>query len=478
MAPTAGQDLARRVAATPAVAALRSALDPSAEAWVVGGAVRDAALGRPVVDVDLALHGDVERAARTLADATGRHAFELSSEFRTWRVVDREGWSADIAALRADSIEADLGLRDFTLNAVAVPVSGDSVLDPTGGLDDLAEARLRAAGPSAFADDPLRILRGARLAGTLALEIEPETARLANASADRAGEAAGERQLAELRGLICGPDPLRGLDALDELGGTPRVLPELEALKGLEQNPNHHLDAHGHTLAVLAMALEIESDLERFAPGEGERAAALLAEPLADEMTRGEALRFGALVHDWGKPHTRGERDGWIIFPGHDEVGAELIGDAFRRLRSSRALRSHLEALTRHHLRLGFLARERPLPPRTLYAYLAATAPVAADVTLLTVADRLSARGGGATATEAMIEAHLALAAEVMPAALDWHFEGRPASPLDGAALQALGVAPGPRLGGIMEELAAAEFAGELDGDGAAERRARELAAE
>ena len=188
------------------------------------------------------------------------------------------------------------------------------------------------------------------------------------------------------------------------------MLPELEALRGVEQGPNHHLDVHGHTLAVLEQTLEVESDLERFA---GERAAEtreLLAEPLADEMSRGTALRFGALLHDIGKPATRGERDGYVTFIGHDGEGAEIVGGICRRLRASGRLTRHLQALTLHHLRLGFLVHEAPLPPRRVHEYLRATQPVAADVTLLTVADRLSARGGGPFATEEAIEAHLDLA--------------------------------------------------------------------
>ena len=89
--------------------------------------------------------------------------------------------------------------------------------------------------------------------------VDPGTVALARAEAARAGEPAGERQLVELRRLLGGPDPLRGLALLDELGLTPVVLPELEALRGVEQGPNHHLDVHGHTLAVLERTLEVEA---------------------------------------------------------------------------------------------------------------------------------------------------------------------------------------------------------------------------
>ena len=146
---------------------------------------------------------------------------------------------------------------------------------------------LRAIGPGSFAADPLRLLRAARLAAELDLAVDPGTVALGRSEASRAAEPAGERQLAELGLLVGGPDPLRGLALLDELGLTPVVLPELEALRGVGQGANHHLDVHGHTLAVLGRTLEIETDLGRFAGERAGEAAALLAEPLADRMTRG-----------------------------------------------------------------------------------------------------------------------------------------------------------------------------------------------
>jgi putative nucleotidyltransferase with HDIG domain len=357
-----------------------------------------------------------------------------------------------------------------------VPLAGGETLDPAGGLTDLREGVLRVVGEGSFAADPLRLLRAARLATRLELEIDPATVRLARSAADTASRAAGERQLAELRQLLEADDPLRGVALLDELGLTAVVLPELEALRGVEQGPNHHLDVHGHTLAVLERTLEVERDLDRFAGDRSAEVAALLDEPLADDMSRGTALRFGALLHDVGKPQTKGERDGYVTFIGHDRSGAEMIGALCGRLRASRALTRHLQGLTLHHLRLGFLVHEAPLPPRRVHEYLRATEPVAADVTLLTVADRLSARGGGPFATEEAIEAHLALAREMLGAALDWRRDGPPPALLPGDELaRELGIEPGPELGELIAELEAAQYAGEVTTREEAVERARSL---
>ena len=455
--------LEERLSGAPVVELARRAL-AGEEAWIAGGAIRDAYLGGEVTDLDLAVSGSPEAAAKAIAAAGGGHAFELSAEFATWRVVDRDqAWQIDATALRGETIEADLGGRDFTVGAVAAPLAGGPPIDPHGGLADLERGVLRALGDGSFAADPLRLLRAARLAAGLRLEIDAGTLALARAEAARASEPAGERQLVELRQLIGGGDPLRGLALLDDLGVTPVVLPELAALHGVEQGPNHHLDVHGHTLAVLEQTLEVEADLDRFA---GERAAevrALLEQPLADEMTRGTALRFGAVLHDIAKPRTRGERAGYVTFIGHDREGAEMVGEVCRRLRSSRVLTDHLRGLTLHHLRLGFLVHEAPLPARRVHEYLRATEPVSADVTLLTVADRLSARGSGPFATEEAIEAHLSLAREMLAAALDWRRDGPPRPLLPGDELAAeLGIPEGPELGELIADLEAAQYAEEV----------------
>jgi poly(A) polymerase len=453
-----------RLGSAPVVALARAALGGSEEVWIAGGAVRDAALARDVDDLDLAVAGDPAAGAKAIAREGGGHAFELSAEFATWRAVGADGsWQVDLTGLRGETIEADLAERDFTVGAVAVPLAGGDPIDPYGGLADLERRVLRVVGEQSFASDPLRLLRAARLAAELTLEIDATTEALARREAPRAALPAGERQLAELRQLVGGPDPLRGMALLDELGLTAAVLPELEALRGVEQGPNHHLDVHGHTMSVLERTLEVEAELERFGGERAPELQVLLAEPLADEMSRGTALRFGALLHDLGKPATRAEGDGYVTFIGHDRDGAEIVGGLCRRWRASRTLTRHLQGLILHHLRLGFLVHEAPLPPRRIHEYLRATEPVGPDVTLLTIADRLSARGSGPFATEEAIEAHLELAKQMLAAALDWRRDGPPQPLLRGDELAAeLGMREGPELGELLAELEAAQYAGEV----------------
>jgi putative nucleotidyltransferase with HDIG domain len=468
------------------VQAARTAL-VGASAWFVGGVVRDRHLGRETSDLDVVLDGDPAEAARAVARAGARAAcFALSEEFGSWRVVARDrSWQVDVEPMRGASLEEDLALRDFTVNAIAEPLAGGEPIDPLGGLSDLRARRLRMAGPRAFAEDPLRVLRMVRVAVELGFEVEPETLRAAARSASALDGVSAERIFGELRRILAAESARVGLEMLGEVGAGAVVLPEIEAMRGVEQNRFHHLDVHGHTLAALDRTIELTrpsgvergGELERAIAPHGQAVAKLLAEPLADEMSRGEALRWGALLHDAAKPLTRELHPGVgrVSFVGHDLRGAELARAVLTRLRASERLRGHVAALARHHLRLGFLVHEpQPLARRTVFAYLRACTPVEVDVTLLSIADRLATRGERA---EESIEAHLRVARGMLGDALQWRAAG-PAPPLlrgDELARE-LGIATGPVVGRLLDALAEAQYAGELSTREQALSHARELA--
>lgn len=433
------------------------------EVHLVGGAVRDRLLGRPLTDLDLVVPGDAAPAAKTLARSAGGPTFALSDTWGSWRVLasDRK-WQADLTPQRGGSLEADLALRDFTLNALAEPLAGGRAIDPHGGADDLAAGRLRMVSEQAFADDPLRTVRLARLSCELGLTVERQTLAAARRHAGGLDRVAGERVFAELKRIVTADEALAGLDLLERAGATAVVLPELCAMHGVEQTRYHHRDVHGHVMEVLEHVISLERD-----PGAllGEEhvdgVRALLAQPLGDELTRGGGLRFAALLHDVAKPATRTPLPGGGHgFPGHDELGAGMSRDVLARLRTGERLRAHVAALARHHLRTGFLVHDRPLEPRAVHAYLVACDPVAADVTLLSVVDRLATRGRKA---QEAIGRHLELARELLPDALRWQEHGPPPPLVRGDELaHALDRPPGPWLGDALAELAEARYAGEI----------------
>jgi tRNA nucleotidyltransferase/poly(A) polymerase len=434
-------------------------------AWLVGGAVRDDILGRATTDLDLAVDGDVRAAARALARAARGPLFELSDAFGSWRVLAADrSWQADLSPLRGGSLEADLARRDFTVNAIAEPLGGGERVDPHGGAGDLAAGRLRAVGPRSFADDPLRVVRLVRLAAEHGLAPEPQTCELARTSAPEAAAVAQERVFAELKRIVGGDGVVGSLRLMEEIGLTAAILPELHALRGVEQNRYHHADVYAHTLEVLEQTVALQADpaaLLGVGPADADAVTALLAEPLADDVDRGFGLRLGALLHDVAKPATLGHRDdGTPTFLGHDRAGADLARDVLTRLRASERLKAHVAALTRHHLRLGFLVHERPLSRRALYRYLRTTEPVEVDVSLLSVADRLATRGRKA---QESIARHLDLAREVLPATLAWRAAGRRTPLVRGDELAAaLALQDGRELGRLLAAIDEAQYAGEV----------------
>ncbi|MDA0166604.1 HD domain-containing protein [Solirubrobacter ginsenosidimutans] len=444
-----------------ALQAAREAL-AGEDAWLVGGAVRDKLLGRDTDDIDLAIPGDPKPYARKLARAVRGAAFELSGAFGAWRVVAPEhAWHVDLVTLRDDDIHQDLAHRDFTINAMAEPLAGGEVLDPHGGRDDLSKRLVRMVSAQALVDDPLRSLRAIRIAVELDLTLDAATGEAASANARGIEHVAHERVFAELKRIISAAAVLRGLQLLDEHGLTDVVLPELTRLKGIEQSQFHHLDVHDHTLEVLDEVTKLQRHPEY---------ADLLGEPLADELTRGDAMRWAALLHDAAKPQTRDVLPGGrVTFLGHDREGAQLAKDVLGRLRSSSKLREYVAALIAHHLDAGFLVHRRPLDRRTLWRYLQATRPYSADTTIFTVADRLATRGKNA---EQAIEAHLEVARELIAAAKE------PIAPplLRGDELvREAGIAPGPQLGTILAQLEEDRFAGAISTRQDALTRAKEL---
>ena len=459
---SAAGGLGERLGRQPAVLAARAGLATGQPAWIVGGALRDALLGvERIADLDLVVADrSAAGAARTIAQTARRPSFPLSEEFGAWRIVGEE-WVCDVTPMQGGRIEDDLLLRDFTVNAMALPLFGGRLVDPAGGLADVEARKLRMVAPDAYERDRLRPLRLVRFATELGFDIEPDTASATREWAPRVSEAAGERVFAELRRIVVAARAVEGIELASELGVLGGVLPELEALHGIEQSHFHHLDVYDHTLEVLGALTEIDANLGQYFPDDAPELRRVLEQPLADELTRAQALRFAALLHDIGKAETRGfTAGGRVTFIGHDTHGADMVRKICNRLRTSERLREFLAQITRHHLALGFLVHERPLSRRTVYRYLKLCSPVEVEVTLLTCADRLATRGKNA---DAAIEAHLDLARELMTAALRWRAEGPPRAPLRGDELaDELGIEPGPDLGRLLAELEEASYAGEV----------------
>lgn len=198
------------------------------EAWIVGGAVRDELLGRPLLDLDIACRHPREAALRYARRFAGV-AFPLSERHGAWRVAASDAPQTVDFTPSPDGIEADLASRDFTFNAIAVRVGSRDFCDPYDGRGDLADRRIRAVSDSIFLDDPLRLLRAVRFEEELGFSMDAHTEELLRGSTALVTFSAGERILGELRRLsAAGYRRLDDVGLLEPLGG--RLVEGFDAL--------------------------------------------------------------------------------------------------------------------------------------------------------------------------------------------------------------------------------------------------------
>ena len=236
---------------------VRGVLEAGEEAWIVGGAVRDELLGRPVVDLDVACR-DPKGSAHEYARRFGGAVFALSERHGAWRVATAgDERTVDFTPLPAAGIEADLASRDFGFNAIAVRVGSDEVLDPFAGRADLESRVVRAVSDTIFADDPLRLLRAVRFEDELGFRMDEPTEMLLRAAAPLVTRPAGERVLAELLRLSpTGYRRLAEVGLLAPLGG------ELDERIDAFDDPGFRLVA---VFRERLVRFPISNDLRRYA---------------------------------------------------------------------------------------------------------------------------------------------------------------------------------------------------------------------
>ena len=435
-------------------------------AWLVGGAVRDLVIGRPLRDLDLALPGGSSAAARRLADRLGGAFVALGEPHGMARVVlpGAPALHVDLADLRGPSLEADLLGRDVTINALAVDLGAlldgpAEVQDPTGGLDDLAARRLRACRPAAFVDDPVRVLRILRLGHELEFTVDPETESLGRAAAPGLSSVAAERIRDELTRLLRLPRSAPAIRHADLWSALGVVLPEVAAMRGATQSAPHRFTVWEHSLRALEAADLLLEDLRLLAP-HAARVAASFAEPMGSGLTRREVWKLAVLLHDVAKPETRSvDADGRTRFVGHDRLGAERAAAIAGRLAWPGRAGEVLARLVRHHLRPMHLGMLDEVTRRARYRFHRDVGEDVPALVCLTIADaagtdgrapRLVYRGG----TRALLES---LLAGEEPAARE---AAEPPLVRGEDVMATLGLRPGPAVGTALRRVREAQALG------------------
>jgi putative nucleotidyltransferase with HDIG domain len=467
------------------------------QAWATGGFLRDSLLGLPTRDLDVTLDADPLGLGRGLAGVIDAHFVVLDEGRRHVRLAPRTGvGSVDLTPLRAESIGEDLRLRDFTVNAMAGEIGavarGDfDLIDPNGGLADLRVGILRAISEQCLRDDPLRLLRGARIANELTFHVDGDTAAMIRRSAHLVTEAAAERQRDELVRIFGTDRAAAGIRLLDDLKLFSHVFPELEVMRGVEQPKEHSFDVFEHSLAALeALDFLLAEEQPVDSPQRdlwGDLWSALdwcdgLRERFGEEsgsgMSRKALLKLCGLLHDVGKPGTKTfEPNGRMRFFGHSEMGAEIAARLMRRLRFSASEVRDVSAMIEAHLRpiqLGQSPGGRP-SKRAIYKFFRYTGDAGIDTLFLSLADHLGTAGPRVSVDG--FHRHVALTSYILDVRFRQAEIVAPPKLVDGDDLCAvLGIEPGPLVGRLLEAVREARAAGEVETrDEALEFARREL---
>ncbi len=459
----------------------------SVTAYLVGGSIRDALLGRQPVDVDVAVSGDAAALGRELAAATGGSFISLNEAHAAARVALPEGWGGqggpparvmvDLTSFGQD-IALNLARRDFTIDAMALSLDdalgespADGLIDPLGGLADLEAATLRPASERAFQNDPARLLRGVRLSAQLGFSLDDNAVRLIRRDAHLLTAVSPERLRDEFLKTIAEPESSRHLRLMDDLGLLCLLIPELEEARGVEQPPEHYWNVFYHCIEAPS-ALEQVTDMVAIADSEVLASVpwhpsldTYFDEDFSDGHTRRTIIKLGCLLHDISKPETKTvEPTGRIRFIGHDAQGAEVCDTILRRLRFSSRATHLISAMVKHHLRPTQMRQGVELPTqRAVYRFFRDLDSAAVDTLYLNLADYLSAKGPRVVDLDDW-RGHCALICHILHRGLGEN-QGPQKAPrlMDGHALmEALGLPPGPALGRLLDAIEEAHGAGEV----------------
>ncbi len=437
-------------------------------AYLVGGVARDALLGRETLDIDIAVAGDVGLAATEAAAALGYRVHALDTARRIFRLSPGHGapW-VDISPLRG-SIWEDLGGRDFTIDAMAIPLMGRAdLIDPYDGASDLERRKVRALSSGVFEDDPARLLRAVRLSAQLGFDVEPATRGWVKARAGLVSSVAAERVRDELMKLLGARSTARRIRDMDELGLLRRVIPELEDARGVAQPKEHYWDVFDHSIETVG---QVERLLQS---GEGrdllgteaylENLDEYFAQPASDGHSRLNLVKLAGLLHDISKPATKTvEPSGRIRFLGHHVEGSRVARDILTRLRFSRAGVELVSTMIENHLRPGQMAKRGEIPTRrAVYRFHRDLGEAAFDTVYLNMADYLAARGPALDAEDWRYRRQVA--GHILRGRFLEERTTRPLGLVNGHdIMNELGIAPGPRIGEMLEMVREAHASGEV----------------
>ncbi len=362
---------------------------------VVGGAVRDRLLALPLLDIDLILPVDPAPLAKKVAAALGGASFPLDEERGIVRVKLPGGIHLDFARWQGRTLEEDIDRRDFTINAMAVPLGAwmtshwkEAIIDRHKGLSDLQKKRIIPLNNHVFKEDPLRLLRAFRIAAELDCTLPPATLSVIKKNAKLIRKPAPERKREELLRTFATPRAYKTLVSMDQSRLLDMVFPEAPRLR---RTAVKHYGKGGvlrHTLDSVKCFEEIVADKSWF-PGLNGKIQTYLQEKMAGH-SRLAHCKWGLLLHDIGKPDTMKIMDGRLRFFEHEHVGAKRVGKLAPLYRWSGDETSRYENFVRHHMRPGNLAVQSDVSDKAIHRFFRDLGDDAVAMLLVSLGDHLT----------------------------------------------------------------------------------------
>jgi len=457
-------------------------------------------LGTASHDLDFVVSDRAVRLAFEVADSLGVPAYVLDRDRDTGRVIlPDQKTTLDFARFRGDDLDADLRMRDFTINAMALPITADDlsgIIDPCGGSVDLVAKVVRQTHDQAVTNDPVRALRAVRFAKSLGFAMSADTAAAATEAGGKLNEVSPERIRDELLNLLQTAVPGEAFAQLYTLGLLAIILPEVAALEDVTQSYPHDRPVLAHTLAVMDWLIKVEAAIN---PGEMPLPSSEL-EPVCSSLAayahllndhleqrfdgdlEGRTLlRLAALLHDAGKKVTQTvEEGGRIRFFDHDTVGAQLARSRLRALCLSNQAIAHVSNIIAGHMRPLHLVQSMAgrtnfsVSRRAVYRFFRDTRSAGIEIVLLALADHLATFDG--PGDETRWQRLVKLVGTLCHHYFERHTETvAPVPLLDGRQLMdALQLSPGPEIGRLLRLIEEAQAAGKVSTREEALRLARQ----